>query len=78
MSKEYYYVVKWSQSDGWEIDPETESAHFPEGTVYDTQAGEWQLPYLGDGVFNGQEQGLTEALMDILNTYNNKEGESND
>lgn len=78
MSKEYFYVVKWNESAGWQIDPDTEDSNFPEGTVYDTEAEEWQLAYLGDGEYNGREQELTETLTHILNVQNTIEGESNE
>lgn len=70
MSKEYHYIVKWSEREGWQIDPDIESSNFPEGTVYDTEADEWQLGYLGDGEYNGKERELTEELTDMLDQDN--------
>jgi hypothetical protein len=74
MSKEYHYIVKWSEREGWQIDPDIESSNFPEGTIYDTEVGEWQLGYLGDGEYNGKEQELTETLADILDLHNSMKG----
>jgi hypothetical protein len=74
MSKEYYYIVKWSEGEGWQINPDIESSNFPEGTVYDTEAGEWQLGYLGEGEYNGKELELTETLADILDLHNSMRG----
>lgn len=69
MSKEYHYIVKWTEERGWEIDPDTESSNFPEGTIYDSEEG-WQFGYLGDGQFNGNEEQLTEELTDMLDQNN--------
>lgn len=69
MSKEYHYIVKWSKDRGWEIDPDTESSNFPEGTIYDSKEG-WQFGYLGNGKFNGKEEELTEELTDMLDQSN--------
>lgn len=71
--KEHYYVIKWSQTGGWEIDPDTEDSRFPDGTVWNGQ--EWELPYLGEGAFNDGNDLLTERLGVILSRANEKEGE---
>ena len=73
MSKEYHYVVKWNEEGGWQIDPDTESANFPEGTIYDSEQG-WQFSYLGDGEYNGREEELTDTLTDILELHNSMKG----
>jgi hypothetical protein len=70
--KHYHYIVKWSEGEGWRIDPETESANFPNGTIYDEQEG-WQFGYLGEGEFNGKEEELSQALTNLLDTANTKE-----
>lgn len=69
MSKEYYYVIKWDEESGWQIDPDTESSNFSEGTIYDSEEG-WQFSYLGDGEFNGKEEELTETLSSALELLN--------
>lgn len=69
MSKEYHYVVKWSEERGWEIDSDTENSTFPDGSIYDSEEG-WQFGYLGDGKFNGKEEELTEELSDLLDQSN--------
>jgi len=63
--KEYHYIVKWTEEYGWQIDADTESSNFPNGTVYDTEEG-WQHAYLGDGEYNGREEELCEALSNAL------------
>jgi hypothetical protein len=73
MSKEYHYVVKWSDENGWQIDPDSEEARFPDGTIYDSEQG-WQFAYLGDGEYTGDEQELTDTLTDILELHNSMKG----
>ena len=70
MTKEYHYIVKFVEGEGWQIDPDTEDANFPNGTIYDTEAGEWQFGYLGDGKYNGREIELIEKLTNILELNN--------
>jgi hypothetical protein len=72
--KHYHYIVKWSEGEGWQIDPDTESANFPNGTIYDEQEG-WQFGYLGEGKFNGKEEELSQALTNLLDTANSNERE---
>jgi hypothetical protein len=73
MSKEYHYVVKWSDENGWEIDSDSEETRFPDGTIYDSEQG-WQFGYLGEGEYNGDEQELTDTLTDILELHNSMKG----
>lgn len=44
--KTYYYVVSVTIGDDgpadWDLDPYTEEDRFPDGTVWDDKAGEWQ------------------------------------
>ena len=70
MSKEYHYVVKWSEENGWAIDPDTESANFPNGTIWNPKTEEWEFGYLGDGEFNSKEEELTEKLTELLEGAN--------
>jgi hypothetical protein len=69
---DHYFVVKYNDVTGWEWDVETESAHFPEGTLYID--GKWVRS--GD-LFGGDQHKLydideqaSEQLgraMDIMN-----------
>jgi len=77
MSKHYYYVIKYTQEAGWQIDPESESEKFPNGTIFDTQEGEWQHQYLGEGEYNGREEELTDTLQSMLFLHNSVAGEGN-
>jgi hypothetical protein len=72
MSKEHYYIIKWSKSEGWEFDPDTEEARFPNGTVWN--GSEWEYPYEGDGVFNDNNDLVSQDLMVILSQANERQG----
>ena len=67
MDKEYHYVVKWSEKNGWEIDADTDSANFPEGTVWNPYTMNWETAYLSDGTPNGKEGDLCKELAHLLN-----------
>ena len=69
--KEHYYIVKWSKAGGWEIDTESEEARFPDGTVWNGK--EWELPYEGEGVFNDNNDLVTQDLEVILSQANERE-----
>jgi hypothetical protein len=75
--KEHYFIVKWSKAEGWEIDPATEEVRFPDGTVWNGKegVGEWELPYLGEGRFNDNNDLVVEALANLLDTANTNERE---
>lgn len=76
MTKEYHYIVKYTENEGWTIDTDSEETRFPDGTIWDTEAGEWQFAYLGNGQFNGKEEELAETLSNILDLHNQMEGRS--
>ena len=73
MSKEYYYLLRWTEALGWEIATDTEGDVLPDGTIFDVEAGEWQVPYLGDGEYNGKEKELSEQLLAMLDQSNRAE-----
>jgi uncharacterized membrane-anchored protein len=75
MSKEYTYVIVYKEGEGWSIDYESEEQFFPNGTIYDNEAKQWEHGYLGDGEFNGREEEITEMLSAALELSN---GDSND
>ena len=56
--KEHHFIVKWSKRDGWQIDPDTESANFPNGTVWNEATSEWD--------FDDYDNGLIDQLRNIL------------
>ena len=71
--KEHYFIVKWSRDNGWEIDTDTEEARFPDGTVWNGK--EWELPYLGEGIYNEGNDLVTQDLEVILSQANEREVE---
>lgn len=75
--KEHYFIVKWSREQGWELDPESEEARFPDGTVWNGK--EWELPYSygydGEGLFNDGNDLIAQDLEVILSQANEREGD---
>ena len=71
--REHHYIVKFSEENGWEIDPDTESSNFPEGTIYDSNTG-WEFGYQGEGVYAKNEERLTEELTLLLEHHNKMVG----
>jgi hypothetical protein len=67
--REYHYIIKFSEENGWEIDPDTESSNFPEGTIYDSKTG-WEFGYQGEGEYAQNEERLTEELTLLLEHHN--------
>jgi hypothetical protein len=70
MSKEYSFVIVYKEDEGWEIDTESEEQFFPNGTIYDNEAKQWEHGYLGDGEFNGREEEISETLSSALEILN--------
>ena len=69
MMKDYYYIIKWNEEEGWQISP-TEEDEFPNGTIFNHKTKEWEQAYLGDGKFNGQEDELATQLSRKLYEMN--------
>lgn len=68
MSKEHYYIIKWSKAEGWEFDFDLEEDFFPNGTI--RNGSEWEYPYEGEGIFNDNNDLVTEDLQAILSQAN--------
>ena len=64
---QYHYVVVYDEATGWRIDPWTEEAKFPDGTIYNTDTDSWEYGYQGDGIFFDNELELTSQLTIALN-----------
>jgi hypothetical protein len=71
---EHTFVIKYSSEKGWEWDVDTESAHFTDGTIYDTEAGEWQPAHLGEGEYVDNDDEIGEQLASILQIANDARG----
>ena len=64
---QYHYVVVFDEEAGWRIDPWTEEAKFPDGTIYNTERGAWESGYQGEGIFFDRECEITSQLTIALN-----------
>jgi len=69
MTREHYYIIKFSEENGWEMDDDTESVNFPNGTIYDSKTG-WEFGYQGEGVYAKDEERLSEELTLLLEHHN--------
>jgi hypothetical protein len=71
---EHTFVIKYSNEGGWEWDTDTEAAHFTDGTIYDTEAGEWQPAHKGEGEYVDNDDEIGEQLASILQIANEARG----
>ena len=69
---EHFFVIKYSNENGWEWDTEVEGARFSDGTTYDTEGlGQWLTSWQGEEegyVDNDDEVG--EKLGHMLKVMN--------
>lgn len=68
MDKTYYYVVAVTVGEegftDWDLDPYTEDARFPDGTVWNGEDEEWEHH---DSVENNaKSEELTKSLVEAL------------
>jgi hypothetical protein len=63
---QYHYVVVFDEQEGWRIDPWTEEARFPDGTIYNTETDSWESGYQGEGIFFDRECEITSQLTIAL------------
>jgi hypothetical protein len=67
---EHIFVIKYTNENGWEWDVETESAHFDDGTIYDTEKEKWFPAHEGEGVYVDNDDEVGEkmgAMLQIMN-----------
>jgi hypothetical protein len=69
MTREHYYIIKFTEENGWEIDEDNECGYFPEGSIYDSKTG-WEFGYQGEGVFAKDEERLSEEITLLLEHHN--------
>lgn len=43
--KEHYFVIKWTEADGWELDNDTLAVWCGDRPIYDTETNEWLRVY---------------------------------
>ena len=57
-----------SETKEWIWDTETETAKFPEGTIWDEVKKEWYRGYMGDGGYDPVDEQITEYFPQIIHT----------
>jgi hypothetical protein len=67
--KEHIFVIKYTNENGWEWDTDLE-VRFDDGTIYDTEAGEWQPAHEGEGVYVDNDDEIGERLVSMLKLAN--------
>lgn len=77
MNKTHYYVVAATIDDDglteWDLDPYTEDDRFPDGTVWDDGAGEWQ--HHDSETNNTTSEKLTRLLVEALTNLGKQDEE---
>ena len=68
MSKHHFLVMFDSETKTWEWDAETETAKFPDGTIWDEEKQEWYSGYLGDGGYDPIDDKISEYFPTVIET----------
>ena len=71
---EHIFVIKYSNENGWEWDTDTESAHFDDGTIYDTEKEKWLPAHEGEGVYVDNDDEVGEKMASMLQIMNESGG----
>ena len=71
MSKHHFLVMFDSETKTWEWDAETETAKFPDGTIWDDHKQEWYSGYLGDGGYDPLDEQISEYFPQVIETLDN-------
>lgn len=72
MSKQYHYVVVFDEESGrFDLDYDTMSAVFPNGTVYETDSNEWSAVadadlYDDESVYNKAGDAIASVLFSFI------------
>ena len=67
--KEHIFVIKYTNENGWEWDTDLE-VRFDDGTIYDTETGDWTPAHLGEGEYVDNDDEISEKLGSILQLAN--------
>jgi hypothetical protein len=70
---EHVFTIKYTNERGWEWDTDLE-ARFDDGTIYDTDTGEWQPAHKGEGEYVDNDDEIGEQLASILQIANEARG----
>jgi hypothetical protein len=82
--KQHHFVISFDEATGaWSWNTDSEEAHFEDGTIYTEATNEWSSGYLGDGVYEPNEEILVDQLkraVKIMNLVNGAgaQGEENE
>ena len=68
MSNHHFVVMFDSETKKWIWDTETETAKFPDGTIWDEVKKEWYRGYLGDGGYDPVDEQITEYFPQVIET----------
>jgi hypothetical protein len=72
--KQHHFVISFDEATGaWSWNTDSEEAHFEDGTIYTEATNEWSSGYLGDGVYEPNEEILVDQLkraVKIMNLVN--------
>jgi hypothetical protein len=76
MSKHYQYIISYDTGrDLWELDGDSESVKYPDGTIYDDETDTWHRDYDGDGNYYGVSEQLGEIISAAIDQLNKDGGE---
>jgi len=68
MSKHHFVVMFDSETKEWIWDTETETAKFPDGTIWDEVKKEWYRGYMGDGGYDPVDEKIAEYFPQVIET----------
>jgi hypothetical protein len=69
--KQHHFVISFDEATGaWKWDTDAEEARFEDGTIYTEATKEWSNGYLGDSIYEPNEEILVEQLKRALWTMN--------
>ena len=71
MSNHHFVVMFDSETKEWIWDTETETAKFPDGTIWDEVKKEWYRGYMGDGGYDPVDEKITQYFPQIIHTLDN-------
>jgi len=71
MSKHHFVVMFDSETKEWIWDTETETAKFPDGTIWDEVKKEWYRGYMGDGGYDPVDEQIAEYFPQVIETLDN-------
>ena len=71
MSKQHHYIVSYDTGrNEWELDADSESVKYPDGTIYDDATDTWHRDYSGDGVYFPESERLGQVIGAAISTLN--------